>query len=212
MGNVRTLLPWEPVTKQTTFLVIQLPPVIKKGILLSSRVRPVSAVWSAQCSLCWQFGHPAAGCSEGHSNPQCCRTRSSMPLTPQLCQGRASPQCVNCGAGHLANSPSCPKRVGALAEQRARPDKLVRGSPPSWATLPSFPDALDLKSVWCDAAATAMLVHCTRTAYPPGFTPHLTHIAFSPGFGAACHCPPSVLAWFLFGAVSGVPRNNNVVR
>ena len=34
-------------------------------------------MWSAtpatQCTLCWQFGHPAAGCPKGPFNAQCCR-------------------------------------------------------------------------------------------------------------------------------------------
>ena len=42
-----------------------------------------------------------------------------------------SAQYVNCGVDHPANSTSCPKRVEALAGQRARANILVRGSPPS---------------------------------------------------------------------------------
>ena len=61
----------------------------------------------------------------------------SMPLRTNYAKKidgvcpHASPKCVNCDADHPANSPSCPKRVEALAEQRARANKLVRGSPPS---------------------------------------------------------------------------------
>ena len=160
VSNARTLLPRDRITKLTTSLVIQVPPtdassLIKNGILLFNRVRPVRAMWSAtpatQCTLCWQFGHPAAGCPKGPSNPQCCRicgdqshtARAHLclqclaePSPPKKTDGicpHASPQCVNCNADHPANSPSCPKRVEALAEQRARASKLqlVRGSPPS---------------------------------------------------------------------------------
>ena len=160
VGNARTLLPWDRISKLTTSLVIQVPPtdapsLIKNGILLFNRVRPVRAMWSAtpatQCTLCWHFGHPAAGCPKGPSNPQCCRicgdqshtarahpclqcsAESSPPKkTDGICP-HASPQCINCNADHPANSPSCPKRVEALAEQCARANKLqlVRGSPPS---------------------------------------------------------------------------------
>ena len=160
VGGARTLLPWDKITKLTTSLVIQVPPtdapiLIKKGILLFNRVRPVRAMWSAtpatQCTLCWQFGHPAAGCPKGPSNAQCCRICGDLshtarthpclqclaePSLPKKTDGvcpHASPYCTNCGAEHTANSPSCPKRVEALAEQRARANKLqlVRGSPPS---------------------------------------------------------------------------------
>ena len=52
VGSARTLLPWERITKQTTSLVIQVSPInapslIKRGIVLFNRVRPVRAVWSA---------------------------------------------------------------------------------------------------------------------------------------------------------------------
>ena len=127
------------------------PILIKKGILLFNRVRPVRAMWSAtpatQCTLCWRFGYPAAGCPK--VNPQCrricgdsshtarahpchqCLVEPTMPKKVDSICPHASPQCINCGADHPANSPSCPKRVEALAEQRARTNKLVRGSPPS---------------------------------------------------------------------------------
>ena len=61
VGSARALLPWERITKQTTSLVIQVSPtdapsLIKKGIVLFNRVRPVRAMWSAipatQCNLC----------------------------------------------------------------------------------------------------------------------------------------------------------------
>ena len=61
VGNARNLLPWERITKQTTSLVIQVPPtdapsLIKKGNLLFNRVRLVRVMWSAtpaaQCTLC----------------------------------------------------------------------------------------------------------------------------------------------------------------
>ena len=156
VGGARTLLPWDKITKLTTSLVIQVPPtdapvLIKNGILLFNRVRPVRAMWSStpatQCTLCWRFGHPAAGCPK--VNPQCCRICGdpshtakthpclqclAEPAKPKMIDGvcpHASPQCVNCGADHPANFPSCPKRVEALAEQRARANKLVRGAPPS---------------------------------------------------------------------------------
>ena len=160
VGNARTLLPWDRITKLTTSLVIQVPPtdapsLIKKGILLFNHIRPVRVMWSAtpatQCTQCWQFGHPAAGCPKGPSNPQCCRicgdlshTARTHPClqclaeptppkkTDSVCP-HASPYCTNCSGEHPANCPSCPKRVEALAEQRARANKLqlVRGSPPS---------------------------------------------------------------------------------
>ena len=104
-------------------------------------------MWSAtpatQCTLCWQFGHPAAGCPKGPSNAQCCRICGDTahtarahpcpqclaePAMPKKIDGvcpHASPKCINCGTDHPANSPSCPKRVEALAEQRARANKLV---------------------------------------------------------------------------------------
>ena len=156
VSGARTLLPWDKITKLTTSLVIQVPPIdaptlIKKGILLFNRVRPVRAMWSAtpatQCTLCWRFGHPAAGCPKVH--PQCCRICGDSahtarnhpchqclaePTLPKKTDGicpHASPYCINCNADHPANSPLCPKRMEALAEQRARANKLVRGSPPS---------------------------------------------------------------------------------
>ena len=79
VSGARTHLPWDKITKLTTSLVIQVPPtdapvLIKNGILLFNRVRPVRAMWSStpatQCTLCWRFGHPAAG--RPKVSPQCC--------------------------------------------------------------------------------------------------------------------------------------------
>ena len=109
IGSARTLLPWDRITKLTTSLVIQVPPtdvplLVKNGILLFNRIRPVRAMWSAtpatQCTLCWQFGHPAAGCPKGPptlSAVASVATQHTQPeLTPalnasqdQLCQRRS---------------------------------------------------------------------------------------------------------------------------
>ena len=79
-GGTRTLLPCDKITNLTISLVIQVfptdtPVLIKNGILLFNCVRPVRAMWSStpaiQCTLCWRFGHPAAGCPK--VNPQYCR-------------------------------------------------------------------------------------------------------------------------------------------
>ena len=65
------------MTKQTTSLVIQVPPtdapsLIKKEMLFNL-VRPMwSATPAAHYALCWQFGHPAADCPKGPPNAQCC--------------------------------------------------------------------------------------------------------------------------------------------
>ena len=111
--STRTLLPWECITKQITSLVIQVPPtdtpsLIKKGIVFFNRICPVRAMWSAtpttQCALCWQFGHPAAGCPKGQSNPQCCHIFGDTAHT-----AKAYP-CFQCHT-----EPAMPKRSAVYA-------------------------------------------------------------------------------------------------
>ena len=62
VGNACTLLPWERITKQTTSLVpsTDAASLIKKGILLFNRVRPVRAMWSATPPLSAPFASDSA--------------------------------------------------------------------------------------------------------------------------------------------------------
>ena len=99
------MLPAHPlhrIAKLTTSLVIQVPPtgapsLIKNGSLLFNRIHPVKAVRPAtQCTLCWQFGHPAAGCPKGHSNAQCCRICGDQSHTARAHPSRLPSQLTTC--------------------------------------------------------------------------------------------------------------------
>ena len=81
-------------------------------------------------------GNVSAACGDtahtGQAHPSIeCLAELAMPKKIDGACPYATPKCVNCDADHPANSPSCPGRIEALAEQRSCANKQDRGPPPS---------------------------------------------------------------------------------
>ena len=156
-SGARTFLQWDKITKITTSLVIPVPPTdapdhIKNGILLFNRIRAVRALWPST--------PPPSALSAGASATDAQKSTTNAAVThrpqPKPAQAPNASQSQPSRRGSTASARTPPPNASilalttqptlplvrsvyleALAEQRTRANKLVRGSPPSYAMLPA---------------------------------------------------------------------------